>query len=130
MKSFHNANYGIPGNSDAGALNSWLIWVMMGLYPVATQTVYLIGSPWFSEFNMTLAGGKVLTIKANNLDNHDSYYVQSVKVNGRPWSKNWLKHDDVMVHGGLIEFEMGSRPWRWETREVPPSPGHLILRQT
>ena len=28
---FRNANYGVPGNSDAGALNSWLIWQMLGL---------------------------------------------------------------------------------------------------
>lgn len=28
---FHNALYGVPGNSDAGALNSWLIWQMLGV---------------------------------------------------------------------------------------------------
>lgn len=28
---FRDANYGVPGNSDAGALNSWLIWQMLGL---------------------------------------------------------------------------------------------------
>jgi predicted alpha-1,2-mannosidase len=124
---FHDANYGVPGNSDAGALNSWLLWNMIGLYPVATTTQYLIGSPWFSEMNMTIGGTKTLCIKANNLDNEKSFYVQSVKVNGQSWHKNWLDHSDVMVNGGTIEYELGSEPKRWETGNVPPSPGHVVL---
>lgn len=117
----------MPGNSDAGALNSWLIWQMLGLYPVVTQTVYLIESPWFSEINMTINNDKTLFIKANNLDNADSYYVQSVTVNGQAWAQNWLEHSDVMVNGGTIEFTLGSEPVVWETGPVPPSPGHHIL---
>jgi predicted alpha-1,2-mannosidase len=124
---FHDANYGVPGNSDAGALNSWLLWNMIGLYPVATTPQYLIGSPWFSEMNMTIGGTKTLCIKANNLDNEKSFYVQSVKVNGQSWHKNWLDHSDVMVNGGTIEYELGSEPKRWETGNVPPSPGHVVL---
>ena len=100
---------------------------MLGLYPVVTQPVYLIGSPWFSEVNMTINGDKTLNIKANNLDNQNSYYVRSVKVNGHSWNKNWLEHSDVMVNGGTIEFELGSEMRLWETGDVPPSPGHLIL---
>ena len=100
---------------------------MLGLYPVVTQTVYLIEAPWFSEINMTINGDKTLYIKANNLDNQNSYYVQSVTVNGQPWDKNWFRHDDIMVNGGTIEFELGSDMKVWETGSVPPSPGHLIL---
>jgi putative alpha-1,2-mannosidase len=124
---FHDANYGVPGNSDAGALNSWLIWQMLGLYPVVTTPVYLIESPWFEDINMTINGNATLRIMATGLDNEESYYVQSVKVNGQQWEKNWLEHGDVMVEGGTIEFEMGNEPMVWETGDVPPSPGHLIL---
>jgi putative alpha-1,2-mannosidase len=38
-------NSGLPGNSDSGALDSWMLWQMLGLYPVATQPIYLVGSP-------------------------------------------------------------------------------------
>ncbi|KAK5137294.1 hypothetical protein LTR08_000264 [Meristemomyces frigidus] len=124
---FHDANYGVPGNSDAGALNSWLIWQMLGLYPVVTQPVYLIESPWFSDINMTINGNATLRITATRLDNKDGYYVQSVKVNGQSWGRNWLEHSDVMVNGGTIEFELGSEMTRWETGEIPPSPGHVVL---
>ncbi|EMC98467.1 glycoside hydrolase family 92 protein [Baudoinia panamericana UAMH 10762] len=124
---FHNANYGVPGNSDAGALNSWLIWQMLGLYPVVTQPVYLIQSPWFPDINMTINGNATLRIMANGLDNANSYYVQSVTVNGRPWTQNWLSHGDVMVNGGTIVFQMGSQQTMWESGNVPPSPGHYTL---
>ncbi|KAL1962334.1 hypothetical protein VTN77DRAFT_9825 [Rasamsonia byssochlamydoides] len=122
---YKDAPYGIPGNSDAGAMNSWLLWQLVGLYPVVTQPVYLLGSPWFSDLNMTVNGNKTLRITATGLD--QGYYVQSVRVNGQPWTKNWLTHDDVMVDGGTIEFELGPEMKFWETGEVPPSPGHYTL---
>ena len=124
--SFHNATYGVPGNSDAGALNSWMIWQMLGLYPVVTQPVYLLNSPWFADINMTINGNRTLRVTSNNLNNGDSYYVQSVKINGQPWDRNWFEHQDLMVEGGTIEFEMGSEMKYWETGDIPPSPGHFV----
>lgn len=100
---------------------------MLGLYPVVTTPVYLIQSPWFSDINVTINGNETLRVIANNLDNTNSYYVQSVKVNGQPWTKNWLEHGDIMVGGGTIKFEMGAEQTVWETGPVPPSPGHVLL---
>ncbi|GES57475.1 glycosyl hydrolase [Aspergillus terreus] len=122
---FKDAPYGVPGNSDAGAMNTWLLWQMLGIYPVVTQPVYLILSPWFPDLNMTINGNKTLRITAQGLD--QGYYVQSVKINGQPWSKNWFEHEDIMVQGGLIEFELGPDMKAWETGSVPPSPGHVKL---
>lgn len=125
---FHNAPYGVPGNSDAGALNSWLIWQMLGLYPVVTQPVYLVQSPWFEDVNMTINGNRTLRITATGLDNEGGgYYVQGVRVNGGVWERNWVGHEEIMVEGGLVEFELGSEMRRWETGAVPPSPGHVVL---
>ncbi len=132
---FHDANYGVPGNSDAGALNSWLIWQMLGIYPVVTQTVYLIGSPWFEDLNMTINGNQTLRITAESDSNstaskgfgQKNYYVQSVKINGQDWNRNWFEHEDVMVNGGTIEFQLGAEPQIWESGDVPPSPGHVVL---
>lgn len=122
----------MPGNSDAGALNSWLIWQMLGLYPIVTQPVYLLGSPWFSDINMTINGNKTLRILSHNVEDSASlgqsgFYVQSVKINGQDWVKNWFSHDDVMVDGGTIEFYLGDNETVWETGDVPPSPAHEVL---
>jgi putative alpha-1,2-mannosidase len=124
VSSFKNQPYGLPGNSDAGALNSWLIWQMLGLYPVVTQPIYLLSSPWFPDVNMTVNHNRTLRITAQGLS-QDSYYVQSVKVNGVSWTKNWVTHDDVMVEGGMIEFVLGTEERVWESGEVAPSPGRV-----
>ncbi|KAJ9396215.1 CAZyme family GH92 [Paecilomyces variotii] len=122
---FKDAPYGIPGNSDAGAMNSWLLWNIIGIYPVVTQPVYLLGSPWFPDLNMTINGNKTLRITATGQDKGN--FVQGVQINGKQWNKNWFEHKDVMVDGGIIEFQLGSEMKVWETGEVPPSPGHYTL---
>ena len=116
----------MPGNSDAGALNSWLIWQMLGLYPIVTTPVYLLESPWFKDINITVNGNRTLRITAEGLG-EDRYFVQGVKVNGEQWDRNWVEHGDVMVEGGTIEFVMGSEAVVWETGDVPPSPGTVVL---
>lgn len=83
---------GLPGNSDAGALNSWLVWQMLGLYPIVTQPAYLLESPWFNDINVTLNGGNA-TLRITSDGNaeslgHEGFYVQSVKINGEEWNKN------------------------------------------
>lgn len=129
---FRDADYGVPGNSDAGALNSWLIWQMLGLYPIVTQPVYLLGSPWFTDINMTVNVDKTLRIVAHNVTDagglgQGGYFVQSVKVNGQEWNKNWISHEDVMVDGGTIEFFLGDEVTEWESGDLPPSPAHRVL---
>ncbi|EMD86541.1 glycoside hydrolase family 92 protein [Bipolaris maydis ATCC 48331] len=121
---FRNTTNGMPGNSDAGALNSWLIWQMLGLYPIVTQPVYLLESPWFRDINMTISRDKTLRITANGIA-EDSFYVQGVKINGVQWDRNWFNHDDVFHEGGTIEFDLGKQPVVWEKGDLPPSPGSL-----
>lgn len=87
----------------------------------------MIGSPWFDDINITVNGNSTLRVTATGLDNGDSYYVQSLKINGKQWEKNWVEHDELMVTGGTVEFELGREMKMWETGDVPPSPGHLVL---
>lgn len=126
---FQNRLYGLPGNSDAGATNSWLAWSMLGLYPITTQPVYLLESPWFDDINMTVNGNATLRIRSNGNPmtlGQSGYRVKSVRVNGQAWDKNWLNHEDVMVSGGTIEFDVGDDAETvWEKGDVPPSPGHV-----
>ncbi|KAK6606037.1 alpha-mannosidase family protein [Botrytis cinerea] len=94
---------GLPGNSDAGAMESWLIWNMLGLYPMVGQTTFLIGSPWFANTTIQLGGGKTLAMTTVN-GSESSFYVQSLKVNGKPWNQSWLTWNDVFANGGTMDF--------------------------
>jgi len=73
---------------------------------------------------MTINDNATLRIIAHNLDNSNSFYVQSVQINGQPWNNNWFEHTDILVDGGTIEFYLSRNQTMWETGEVPPSPGH------
>ncbi|KEZ41153.1 putative glycosyl hydrolase protein [Scedosporium apiospermum] len=113
---------GLPGNSDAGAMESWLLWNMIGLYPLTGQTTFLIGSPWLKDLTINLGGGAKLEITAQGASSEDAIYVQSLKVNGKDWDKAWVSWNDVFRDGGKMEFILGKSPVNWATGPPPPSP--------
>ncbi|KAJ0420938.1 glycosyl hydrolase family 92-domain-containing protein [Aspergillus carlsbadensis] len=121
---YHTGVTGLPGNSDAGAMQTWLLWNMIGLYPITGQTTFLIHSPWFESLSIDLGGGKTLRVTSTGGDgNGDSnIYVQRLRVNGRDWRKNWLEWNDIFASGGTLEFDLGGEPSSWFTGVLPPSP--------
>ena len=113
---------GLPGNSDGGAMQTWLLWSMIGLYPLTGQTTFLIGSPWFS-MNIDLGSGNTLNISTTRGNSDTAFYVQSLKVNGQVWDKAWVSWNDVFAKGGTMDFVLGQEPSRWSfDGELPPSP--------
>lgn len=123
-KYYHTGASGLPGNSDAGAMQTWLLWNMIGLYPVTGQTTFLIHSPWFKSLTIDLGGDKKLRITTAGGDGNgdNNIYVQSLRVNGKNWTKNWLTWEDVFVDGATLEFELGQNPTNWTAGDLPPSP--------
>jgi putative alpha-1,2-mannosidase len=122
LKYYNAGKSGLPGNSDAGAMQTWILWNMIGLYPITGQTTFLIGSPWFEHLEIDLEGGKTLTITSTGGNRESAYYVQSLKVNGKPWDKSWVTWEDVFAKGGRLDFVLGEGSVRWATGSLPPSP--------
>jgi putative alpha-1,2-mannosidase len=117
----------LPGNSDAGALQTWQIWNMIGLYPITGQTTFLINSPWFEHLKIDLGGGKALVVNSTGGDKDTAIHVQSLQVNGQGWTKSWLTWDDIFANGGTMVFKLGPKPnsqW-FDTADVPPSPASI-----
>ncbi|KXT09509.1 hypothetical protein AC579_7186 [Pseudocercospora musae] len=114
---------GYPGNIDAGALPSWLIFNLIGLYPVAAQPIYLLGAPRFSSLKIRLFPGTAqaawLWIKAENFSDK-SWYPQKVLWNDQELDRSWVTHFELGA-GGTLTFVMGEEPKQWDLGERPPS---------
>ena len=100
---------GLPGNEDSGQLSSWYVFGAMGLYPVSPGNLtYQIGSPVLDKIALNLPNGKTFTVIANN-NSKENVYIQSATLNGKPYTKSWIHHDDIMS-GSTLVFEMGPLP--------------------
>jgi predicted alpha-1,2-mannosidase len=124
--SYYSASTGgIPGNSDAGAMQTWILWNMIGLYPMTGKTNFLIGSPWFEYLKIDLGPNKSLTVTSSGGNPYNAYYVQNLKVNGAVWDKSWVTWEDVFANGGTMDFFLGEEAVLWANGTLPPSPASL-----
>lgn len=100
---------GLSGNEDVGQMSSWYILSALGFYPMAPAGGdYIFGSPQMKEATIQLGGGKTFKVIAAN-NSPDNKYIQSVKLNGKPYTKSYINHRDIIA-GGTLEFEMGAQP--------------------
>ena len=51
-----------------------------------------------------LENGKTFTMIAENLS-EENKYVESITLNGQPYTKNYITHQDIM-NGGTLVFKM------------------------
>jgi hypothetical protein len=114
---------GLIGNEDCGQMSAWFVLSAAGFYPVTPGApIYAIGSPLFPQVRFNLENGKSFVIRARRVSKSNSY-IQSARLNGRPYFKSYISHDDLMSGGELI-FEMGPRPnltWGATDLNVPVS---------
>ena len=95
---------GLCGNDDCGQMSAWYVFSALGFYPFnPCGGTYVIGAPQIPKATVILAGGKTLTVVANNLS-VENKYVKSVTFNGKPLDKT-IEHADLMSGGELV-FEM------------------------
>jgi predicted alpha-1,2-mannosidase len=125
--SFHAGRSGLPGNDDSGAMSSWYVLGKMGFYPNAGQDVYVIGSPAYPEVSLSLANGKVFTIRALNVSDQNRY-IAKAEWNGKPYAKAWFRNEDLMA-GGTLVLTMTSTPGTFATGELPPSSSTSSLKR-
>ena len=106
---YFNAPAGLCGNEDCGQMSAWYVFSAMGFYPVnPVSGEYEIGSPLFPEMRLNLDNGKTFTVLAPNVS-RENIYIQSVKVNGQPYDKSYITHQQIM-DGATVEFVMGNQP--------------------
>lgn len=124
LNSFFTDNlFGIPGDEDGGGMSAFVVFSMMGFFPVTPGIpVYNIGSPVFKNISIKLSNGKAFTIVAKNSSDSNKY-IQKAFLNGKSLNKPWFTHEDL-INGGKLELEMGSQPnklWGSNINDAPPS---------
>lgn len=116
---------GIPGNDDSGAMSSWLAFHMIGLYPNAGQSYYLINAPVVSASTIRLKNGNTFTIRAKDLSPKKTH-IKSVTLNGKPLDVSWIEHADIMKGGELV-LQMDNKPGdNWGRKVLPPSVSDVV----
>ncbi|WP_286272212.1 GH92 family glycosyl hydrolase [Thalassotalea hakodatensis] len=109
-KHYHNTPGGIPGNDDAGTLSAWLVFSMMGIYPVSPGDMhYAIVSPSFSEITIKLNPDyytdKNLVITSKQSNSKDKY-ISNVMFNNKKINSYFINHNEL-VKGGELLFLFG-----------------------
>ena len=99
---------GYCGDEDNGQTSAWYVFSSLGFYPVCPGAdQYALGTPLFDKAVIHLENGNDITITAENADSGP--YIQNMKMNGKTWSHNYIRFDDLM-NGADIEITLGSEP--------------------
>ena len=110
MQRMYNANPdGYCGDEDNGQTSAWYVFSAMGFYPVCPGAgEYVLGAPYFDEMTLHLENGRTVSIKTND-NTDDNCYVNSLTLNGKPYSKNYIKRSDLM-QGAQFVYNMSAKP--------------------
>ena len=102
---------GLSGNEDVGQMSSWYILSSLGFYQVEPASGrYWFGSPLFDKAEISVPGG-IFRITAEN-NSAINNYIQSITLNGEPYSKGYIEHSDIIAGGDLV-IKMGAKPATW-----------------
>ena len=108
-KMYKNHIRGLGGNDDCGQMSAWYIFTAMGFYPVCPGSEqYVLGAPYMPYLKLAMDNGNSFEIKADGVSD-TKRYVKSVTLNGKPYTKTYITHEDLMA-GGVLEFVMSDKP--------------------
>ena len=100
---------GYCGDEDNGQTSAWYVFSSLGFYPVTPGTdEYVFGSPLFKTAFLEFENGNKLEINAPD-NSKKNIYVKEINLNGKPVSRNFIKHDEIQG-GGILRFEMQDIP--------------------
>ena len=107
---------GYNGDEDQGQMGALGVLMAIGLFDIqggaSSDPHYEITSPIFDRIQIQLDGdyypGKTFVIQTKH-NSPENIYIQSVKLNGKPFDSFRLSHRDL-IQGGTLEIELGPEP--------------------
>jgi predicted alpha-1,2-mannosidase len=107
---YHDAPDGLIGNEDCGQMSAWFVLSAFGFYPVnPCGGDYVLGSPLFGSATLRLGNGAAFTVR--RVGPPSAPYIQSATLDGLPWTRSWIRHEDLLKGGELV-LTMGGKPNR------------------
>ena len=117
-ENYNDTPDGLPGNDDSGSMSSWLAFHMLGLYPNAGQSYYLLHAPLLSAWTLQLDNGKTLrgTLKGKGT------HFEKVTFNGKVLEDARIEHAELMQGGELVFYVSAQKQ---VTKKKESAPGGL-----
>ena len=112
-------------NDDLGSNSSAFIWEMLGMYPENPgRDTLVFASPGFPRETIHLGNGRSIRIVAAGAS-PSRYYVRSLRLNGRPYSKLSVGFHRL-ARGATLDWTLGASPTTWGSlrADAPPSYGY------
>ncbi len=104
-KYFSNQPGGLPGNDDTGTMSAWLVYSMMGFYPVTPGNPnYTLTTPVFDKITINLdpniySNDKIVIETINN--KHGNLYINKIESGNKLINGYFIQHDELIRNGNL-----------------------------
>jgi predicted alpha-1,2-mannosidase len=124
--------HGLAGNDDMGTMSAWFVWSALGAYPMTPGTsVLALGSPLFTQADVTLGPGATLTIAGDGATATDGTTAGTPYVHAAAWTPAggtagaWdhaYAPGQSITAGGTLTFDLAaSQDMTWGAGSPPPS---------
>ena len=103
---YHNSPGGIPGNDDTGTLSAWLVFSMLGVYPLSPGVMdYAVFEPSFDKITIQLDPayypGKSLTIHKQH-SRAAAGQNPVLQFNEKTLTRPFISHQQLVQGGTLV----------------------------
>ena len=93
-------------------MSAWYVFGAMGFYPAdPVSGEYQLCSPLFDSLRVALPGKRQLSVICHKA-NPGAVYIRAVTWNGKPYDKNFIRHN-MLQEGGKLEYWLQDKPSAW-----------------
>ena len=102
---FKNTPEGLPGNDDTGTMSAWLIYSMMGIYPISpAKPSYTITRPVFDKITIQL-DSKYYKNKQLIIEKKGQGKIDKIQINGKTIKSYFISHASL-VNGYNLKINL------------------------
>ena len=109
-ENFQNKPAGLPGNDDTGVMSAWVVYGMMGLYPITpAEPIYTLTAPRFEKIVLQLdkkyyPNGQLI-IESNA--SPENIYIKKITIDGKEYKSYFITHEELKK-AHTIKFELSN----------------------